>query len=308
VLIDVTLVEIRKMDEFNYDLNLITSFPDLTETGGQTGQFLVGQNTTVVDQLLESKRDRYVDFEVTSGVGTGFYADRHINALLTAVQTRNYGRVLAKPKVLVNDNEKGSIKTADTTYVTTKSSIPVTSGVAGQQNTLIETEVKYEPYDAGITLEITPHISEGQLLRLEITLNRSDFTSMAGDKPPDQTSSDITTIVTVPDSSTIILGGMLKLNQSKATAKVPILGDLPLVGGLFRGIDNSDIQSKLYIFVRAEIIRPADAAGDHDQDLKRISDENRQAFEKHEHEFQSHQSWPGIKSRPVDPPKVLQAH
>lgn len=307
VLIDVTLVEIRKMDEFNYDLSLITSFPDLTETGGQTGQFLVDQNTTVVDKLLQSSRSQYVDLEVSSGVGTGFYADRHINALLTAVQTKNYGRVLAKPKVLVNDNEKGSIKTADTTYVTTKSSIPVTSGAAGQQNTLIETAVKYEPYDAGITLEITPHISEGRLLRLEITLSRSDFTSVAGDKPPDQTSSDIATIVTVPDSSTIILGGMLKLNQSKATAKVPILGDLPLVGGLFRGIDNSDIQSKLYIFVRAEIIRPADVATDGYQDLRGISDENRHAFERHEQEFQGYQSWPGIKSPPVDPPKVLEA-
>lgn len=307
VLIDVTLVEIRKMDEFNYDLNLITSFPDLTETGGQTGQFLVDQNTTVVDKLLQSSRSQYVDFEISSGVGTGFYADRHINALLTAVQTKNYGRVLAKPKVLVNDNEKGSIKTADTTYVTTKSSIPVTSGTAGQQNTLIETAVKYEPYDAGITLEITPHISEGQLLRLEIMLSRSDFTSVAGDKPPDQTSSDIATIVTVPDTSTIILGGMLKLNQSKATAKVPIFGDLPLVGSLFRRIDNSDIQSKLYIFVRAEIIRPADVATDGYRDLKRISDQNRRAFEKHEQEFQGYQSWPGVKSKPVDPPKVLEA-
>jgi len=307
VLIDVTLVEIRKMDEFSYDLNLITSFPDLAETGHQTGQFLVDEDKTVVDQLLESNRDRYIDFHVSSGVGTGFYADHHINALLKAIQTRNYGRVLAKPKVLVNDNEKGSIKTADTTYVATRSSIPVTSGTAGQQNTLIETEVKYEPYDAGVTLEITPHISEGRLLRLEITLSRSDFTSVAGDKPPDETSSDIATVVTVPDSSTIILGGMLKLNQSKATTKVPLLGDLPFVGGVFRGIDNSDIQSKLYIFVRAEIIRPADAAAEEYQDLKRISDENRRAFERHEQEFQGYESWPGIKARPVDPPKVLDA-
>jgi type II secretory pathway component GspD/PulD (secretin) len=307
VLIDVTLVEIRKTDEFNYDLNMITSFPDLTDTGGQTGQFYADDKTTVVDKLLQSDRSQYVDFKVASGAGTGFYADRHINALLTAVQTKNYGRVLAKPKVLVNDNEKGSIKTADTTYVETRSSIPVTSGAAGQQNTLIETEVKYEPYDAGITLEITPHISDGQLLRLEISLNRSDFTSLAGTKPPDETSSDIVTTVTVPDSSTIILGGMLKLNQSKASSKVPILGDLPLVGGLFRSIDNSDIQSKLYVFVRAEIIRPADIDTGGSDDLKRISDENRRAFEKHEQEFQGYQSWPGIKAQPVDPPKVLEA-
>ncbi|MGE5294211.1 MAG: secretin N-terminal domain-containing protein [Solirubrobacterales bacterium] len=302
VLIDVTLVEIRKTDEFDYDLNLITSIPDLTETGGQTKQFYVDENTTVTDKLLQSDRSQFADFEVASGVGTGFYADRHIDALLTAVQTKNYGRVLAKPKVLVNDNEKGNIKTAETTYVKTTS-----SSLTSESSNLVETSTKYEPYDAGIKLEITPHISEGQLLRLEITLGRSDFTSTAGDKPPDKTSSDITTIVTVPDSSTIILGGMLRLSQSKVASKVPILGDLPFVGGLFRSIDDSDSQSKLYIFVRAEIIRPTDIDAEGYDDLKRISDENRRAFEKHEQEFQNYQSWPGIKSRPVDPPRVLEA-
>ena len=162
--------------------------------------------------------------------------------------------------MLVNDNEKGNIKTADTTYVVTKSSVPVTSGNAGQQNQLIETAVGYEPYEAGITLEITPHISDGDLLRLEVNLTRSDFTSVSDEKPPNQTSSNVGTVVTVPDGSTIILGGMLKLNQNKGGSKVPILGDLPLVGGLFRSVDTNDIQSMLYIFVRAEVIRPAEAA------------------------------------------------
>ena len=75
-----------------------------------------------------------------------------------------------------------------------------------------------------------------------------------GEKPPDSSSSDITTVVTIPDGSTIILGGMLKLNQSKAATKVPGLGDLPLLGGLFRGSHRSDLQKRLYIFVKAEII------------------------------------------------------
>ncbi len=305
VLIDVTLAEIRKADEFNYDLNLITSVPDLVETGGQTKQFYADPDTTVVDKLLQTGRSHFLDFEVDSGTGTGFYADEHINALLRAVQTKNYGRVLAKPKVLVNDNEKGTIKTADTTYVVTKSSIPVTSGAAGPQNTLIETAVKYEAYDAGITLEITPHISD-KVLRLEIKLNRSDFTGITVEKPPDETSSDISTIVTVPDRSTIILGGMLRLNQTKSGSKVPILGDLPLVGGLFRSISNSDIQSKLYIFVRAEVIRPTEPCRPEDRDIDVLSRKNREAFEKHELEFQNYQDWPGLKPKPVDPKKVLE--
>jgi len=307
VLIDVTLVEIRKSDDFNYDLNLITSLPDLAQTGGQTGTFLTGTQR-VVDKLQEGGMpSQFADFQSNSGLGTGFYADMHINALLRTIQKKNYGRVLAKPKVLVNDNEKGTIKTTDTTYVTKKSSIPVTSGAAGQQNTLIETATAYEPYDAGITLEITPHISEGELLRLEINLTRSDFGVVTGEKPPDKTSSDITTVVTVPDESTIILGGMLRLNQTKGGNKVPLLGDIPIVGGAFRSIANSDIESKLYVFVKAEIIRPNPAIADAGDDLRRISEQNRKAFEQHEQEFQNYESWPGIKSRPMPPARALDA-
>ncbi len=292
VLIDVTLVEIRKTDEFTYDLTSAGSTPQTLQSdiGGVSASFT----------------EPSTSFQVKAGALSGFYGDTHINALLSAMARKNYGRVLAKPKVLVNDNEKGTIKTTETTYVTKKSSIPVTSGTAGQQNSLIETAVDYQGYDAGVSLEITPHIGEKDLLRLEIKTNRSDFGTISGDKPPDTTSSDLGTVVTVPDQSTIILGGMLKLNQTKGGKKVPILGDLPLVGLLFRSVSNTDIQSKLYVFVRAEILRPAELAGAASKDLERISEQNRSSFERHEQEFQDYQTVPGAKPEPTPPAKVLQ--
>jgi hypothetical protein len=61
------------------------------------------------------------------------------------------------------------------------------------------------------------------------------------------------------------------------------------------------------VFVKAEVIRPDVAVGQGMKDLTEISDRNRMAFEKHENEFQQYQDWPGIKSKPVDPPKVLDA-
>ena len=307
VLIDVTLVEIAKSDAFNYDLNVLSSFPDLVNTSGLTGSIVEGiSSSDIISQLNSKNMDRFIDLQSTSGSGTGFYGDRHINALLTAMQEKNYGRILAKPKILVNDNMPGTISTTDATYVTRTSSIPVTTGAAGQQATLIQTAVEFEKYDAGIDLTITPHISEGELLRLDINLTRSDFGTITGEKPPDTTTSEINTTVTVPDGSTIILGGLLKLNQSKGGKKVPILGDIPLVGGLFRGISNSDIQKKLYIFVKAEVIRPEDTAYAK-RGLEQISERNRTAFERHEQEFQKYQDWPGIKPKPIDPLKVLEA-
>ncbi len=308
VLIDVTLVEVWETDNFDLDLNLIQSFPDLIQTAGQTGSFAASETATVIDKLLESgMRDRFIDFSTGGGNLTGFYGDLHINALLTAVQTKNYGRILAKPKILVNDNEQGTIGTTDTIYVKKESSTPIssTSGTAGQPYSTFTTSTSYDGYDAGITLDITPHISSGDLLRLEMTMTRKDFRETKDEtKPPDTTQSDITTVVTVPDGSTIILGGLVKLNQSKGGSKVPILGDLPIVGGLFRQAGNRDKQNKLYIFVRAEILRPDETLAGL-PDLEKISQRNRVAFELFEEKFQKYENWPGIKSKPMDPLRVL---
>ncbi len=302
VLIDVTLVQISKTDAFEYDINLIESFPDLVATSGLTSAILPGaEGNNLISSLLNSGRDRFIDFQSRSGSGTGFYGDRHINALLTAMQQKDYGRVLAKPKILVNDNEPGTISTTDTTYVT-KTTGAVVEGSMG----VVQTGVDYQGYDAGITLEITPHISRGDLLRLDINLDRDDFGTITGERPPDTSGSNINTTVTVPDGSTIILGGLLKLNQSKGGTKVPILGDIPLLGGLFRSTSNSDIQRNLYVFVKAEIIRPEEE-GFMGANLRRISDRNREAFEKHEIEFQEYHDWPGIKPKAMKPFKVLDA-
>jgi type II secretory pathway component GspD/PulD (secretin) len=294
VLIDVTLVQITKDDIFNLDLDLLSSIPDLTYTSGITGE-------SVVDLLLapESNRDRFIDFGTTAGSFTGFYGDLKVNALLTAVETKRYGRVMARPKLLVNDNETGSIKTTDTTFVKRTS-----TNIIGTETPQTATQTVFDDYSAGITLEITPHISEGDMLRLEISLNRSGFTSaLGGEIPPDKADADITTVVTVPDKSTIILGGVEKVQSTKGGEKVPILGDLPLLGPLFKTVARSEGQDKVYIFVKAHILRPGgDLAL---ADLREVSRENREAFERLEREMGEYEDWPGIKPKPMDPLRIL---
>jgi len=304
VLIDVALVEITREDLFQYDLSLIANAGGLV-----TGNIGVSSTTFPITSSIGNELEggwNITDSEGTvTGQTRGFYGEDRIQALLTAIDKKDYGRVLAQPKILVNDNEEGAIKTTDTTYVTRTSSIPVTSGTAGQQTTLIQTQTEFEGYDAGITLNITPHISEGNLLRLDIGLVRSDFGTITGTKPPDTTTSDITTVVTVPDGSTIILGGLTKLKQTKAGSKVPLLGDIPLVGGLFRNVANSDKANKLYIFVKANILRPDETAAGLGQ-LQQISAMNRVAFEREEKQFQAREDWPGLEPAPMEPVRVLE--
>jgi type II secretory pathway component GspD/PulD (secretin) len=294
VLIDVTLVEITRTDTFEYDLNLVASAKE-----------------AVIDNIgidpihkIDSKSRLEGGFNLLDQEGnpTGqtkaFYSDEKVQALLTAIARKNYGRVLAKPKILVDDGQEGEISTTDeTTYLKESVQVP-------DQGAPITTR-DFEPIEAKIQLQITPHISEGDLLRLDVHLSREDFgTRPEEGAPPDKATSEVTTTVFVPDDHTVILGGLVKLNQSKGGSKVPILGDIPLVGALFRSVDNSDVEKKLYVFLKANTVRPYEEA--RLVDLQKISEEHRKAFEESEAEFQKYEDFPGITPEPMRPERVLE--
>ena len=250
-----------------------------------------------------SDRSKFIDLQSNGGSFTGFYGNDKVMALLTAMQTKGYGRVMANPKLLVDDNQEGTIETKQTTYITRTT----TSFQNTQSGDPIQTtDTQFDPYDASINMQIKPHISKGDNLRLEITLSRSDFLGFdaTSEKPPNQANTDVNTTVTVPDNSTIILGGMDKVVQSKGGDKVPILGDLPLVGGLFRSTSNASSTSKLYVFIMAHILRPGTDMTS--VDLKNISGKFRREFEENEAEMQKYEDWPGVKAKPMDPEKVLE--
>ncbi len=302
VLLDCTLVVINKDESFKYDMDIVTKTYDDSALRSPSPISTISGNFS---------EQSYGEARSTSGSFTGFFNSEMVQALLEAVQTKSYGRVMARPKILVNDNQEGEIKTQNTTSIAQQKSIIQPGTDTGQ--TITTTDVSFAEYSEGVTLKIKPHISKGEMLRLEITLGRSDFklqqdVKVAGEsypRPPDILSTDVTTVATVPDGTTIILGGLEGVDQQKSSTKVPILGDIPIVGGLFRGIDDSGSQSKLYVFVKANVLRPSDQA-EGLEDIRRVSGKNREAFEAMEKSFQEHQDWPGIKPKPMDPEKVLE--
>jgi len=304
VLLDVTLVEISRDDSFQYDLKMIT----------KVGSFHTPQG---LERLTASGFGNFTHDPITEGTslggtGTAFYGDDHIQALFTAMQQKKYGRVMSRPQILVNDNQEGTIKAEDKVYIPAQKTTYVsTSGTEGIISQPIQ-EVTFDAYPAGITLTITPHISEGDNLRLKILLDRTDqgdpktvnVQGVTYTSPPDSSTNNLTSVVTVPDNSTIILGGLERLDQSKGGTKVPVLGDIPLVGGLFRSTNNKDSQRKLYVFIKAHILRPGEDAGS--GAVKRVSRPKIESFEELEREMQKYQDWPGLDAQPMQPRKVLE--
>ncbi|MBE0534900.1 MAG: hypothetical protein IH624_04460 [Phycisphaerae bacterium] len=301
VLLDVTLVEISKTDKFAFDLQTA-----VRSAGSSAFEVLTPEFTgSLLTGLLPNKA--VSEAAVISGQGFGFFADKHVEMLLTAIQAKSYGRILARPTLLVDDNQEGTLDAKTITYIPlTRTTYVPAVGTGGNPVSTPVQDTEYQPYEAGLSLAIKPHISKGDNLSLDITLTRSDFLNLdsSTSKPPNTVTNDIVTKVTVPDSATIILGGLERINQSKGGSKVPILGDIPLIGGLFRSTDNRDEQSKLYVFIKAHILRPGSDLTS--RAVIDISNKNRRAFEKKETEMQEYQDWPGAKPKPMDPLHVLE--
>jgi type II secretory pathway component GspD/PulD (secretin) len=175
VLIDVTLVEVTRNDTFEYDLNIVANAND----GVINNIGITPLQTTTSGSLVEGGFNLLDKEGNPTGQTKAFYSDRNVQALLTAIRRKNYGRVLAQPKILVDDGQKGDISTIDqTTYLKDTIQVP-------NQGAPITTR-SYEIIEAKLQLQIVPHISEGDLLRLDVHMSREDFgTRPSEGAPPD---------------------------------------------------------------------------------------------------------------------------
>lgn len=210
----------------------------------------------------------YSDYDFETGVrtilpGQGLASavihDDQIPALLKALQTDNDGRVVSRPRILVNDHKEALFESLDEQPYTTLSSVTSTTSA-----------VSFQGYaEAGTKLKIIPHIGEGGYLVLEMELEISQFTGTASSDsvPPPKRSDTLKSFVTVPDDSTIVIGGLSGYHKTTTVRKVPVLGDIPVFGRLFQREITIQDDSTEYVFIKAQI-----ANQESFEDLKALSE------------------------------------
>jgi general secretion pathway protein D len=122
----------------------------------------------------------------------------------------------------------------------------------------------YDFKDVGIELNVTPHISPGNLVRLNVDASFSKLVPSAatgeieGDTPTTATR-DVKTVITIPNDVTVVIGGLIRDDKSTTVKKVPFLGDLPLIGGLFR-VDGDRVQkTNLLLFITPHVLTTQEA-------------------------------------------------
>lgn len=107
-----------------------------------------------------------------------------------------------------------------------------------------------------LTLKVTPQINSDGLITMTIDLTIQDFTNESSESA-NTTNNQITTSVQIKDQDVLALGGIVKNKISTIVTKVPLLGDIPLIGNLFRGKTKEHIVSNLMIFLSPRIIIPS---------------------------------------------------
>lgn len=184
------------------------------------------------------------DFDPLTGKGIGL--------LIQALKTDGSTKILSTPSVVTLDNEEATLTVGEEVPFQTGS---FTSGNNGSTNPF--TTINRE--EVGVKLKVKPQISKGDSVRLEIEQESSKVKS---GEPGLQTTSKSTmqTNVLIQDGELLVLGGLIEDQTNGSATKVPLLGDIPLLGRLFRSTDNSTAQSVLMMFIRPTIIRSAEDA------------------------------------------------
>jgi general secretion pathway protein D len=214
---------------------------------------LVGGLTTLA-QADESQVNG-INFAVAHQIGSHYT----LGVLARALEANTGVNILSTPNLVTLDNEEAKIVVGQNVPFVTGSFTNTGTGT-GATNPFQTIERK----DVGLTLRIKPQIGEGSTVRMTIFQESSAVlsTTAAGtaNAGPSTTKRSIESTVVVDDGQIIVLGGLIEDNYTEGRSKVPVLGDIPLVGGLFRSENRSRKKTNLMVFLRPVVMRTQDAA------------------------------------------------
>jgi general secretion pathway protein D len=206
---------------------------------------LAGQGTTTLGQGL--------NIGVLRNYG-GTYA---LAAIARALQTQGNTNVVATPNLITLDNEEAKIVVGE--------NVPFITGQFTNTGTATTSPFQtIERKDVGITLRIRPQIGEGGTVRMTIYTEQSavkaDTAAGTSNAGPSTTKRAIESQVVVDDGQIIVLGGLIQDGFEESKSKVPLLGDIPYLGALFRSESRTRKRTNLMLFLRPVVLRDADSS------------------------------------------------
>jgi len=228
-----------------------------------TGALPSSDNSVSVNGALTGTID-----DILSGIFTGGGSvftlgaeGNSLGAVLAALNQLTNVRVLQQPRTFTADNQEaiffnGSEVPVQTTQ--SQSSGVVTGG--------------FEYRDVGVLLNVRPRITSHGDVDLTINVELSDQAGLGVNDNPIFSRRQVRSQILINDGQTVLIGGLLKESESKTKRKIPLLGDIPLIGGLFTSIDNSTIREELIVFVTPVIVENTSSNRVNESYLERLQE------------------------------------
>ena len=252
VLVEAIIVEIADGDGLNLGVqwaNTNGGGTQFTDTGLPIGSVAIAAKDYQKNGTTTGLASLAKDF---NGMAAGFYKGNWA-ALVTALSTDTKNDILSTPSIVTMDNKEASFNVGQ--------EVPVQSG---SQSSTTSDQVfnTIERKTVGTKLVVTPQINEGDsvLLNIEQEVSSVAQTQAPGTSTlgPTFDTRTIKNAVLVKSGETVVLGGLMDEKTQEKVSKVPLLGDIPVLGYLFRSTSNSTSKRNLMVFIRPTILRDAD--------------------------------------------------
>ena len=259
VLIDTRIVEVSLSDEFDFGLDVEVS-PGFSSGGSNTvGTILrtitggIARDNAILGQDLAPV--------LTSGGFSFGIANDSLGVVLNALARQSDLRIISRPRIATLSNHKALIKVVrNEVFFIAQTEVAVTEGVA--QTTVTDFPPSIIPI--GITLDVTPIVSDSGEITLHVHPSVSEIVEIR--QQPQLTGQGATgslpvvdireadMVLRVQSGQTVVIGGLIQRRELDIEKKIPILGDLPFVGQLFRRTDIEERRSELVIFLSPTVL------------------------------------------------------
>ncbi|MBV6458125.1 MAG: hypothetical protein HONBIEJF_01248 [Fimbriimonadaceae bacterium] len=186
----------------------------------------------------------------------------NVTAFVNAMKTDTKFNVLSTPRIFTSNNVEAQINISQR--------VPFV--VSQREDANGNLTFNYDFEDVGIVLTVTPRITAGGYVTMDVSQTANDLQGFTSFNAPIVNQRQADTTVAVKDGETIILGGIIRSTVSSTVKKIPILGDLPLLGQIFRSTDRTNQKTELLVFLTPRVVKnPEDAAKMTEEQRTRLS-------------------------------------
>ena len=225
--------------------------------GALTGFTPQGGGNNLISQAVAKSTAGGIPLPPGNGLTLGILNQAGLGALAHALESDSSANILSMPNLITLDNEEAKIIVGQNVpFVTGQYTTAASSGGAAGVNPFQTVERK----DIGLQLRVKPQISQGGTVRMAIYQENSGIDNTVNTQGAGlaTTKRSLETNVLVDDGQIIVLGGLIDDKLQDGIEKVPVLGDIPLIGGLFRYKTRSHAKTNLMVFLRPTIIRTSE--------------------------------------------------